>query len=139
MSTSPYPVPCLPFLQLPTLLKGIIVHELLHSIGFYHEQARPDRDQFITVDYSNIKEDRNARYQFQIYNGRMEEIGHFDFDSVMMYAPDYPQIAKDPNRPYMIPKFNVQENLRRMGQRNGLSLEDVRKIRIAYCGAANEI
>lgn len=31
-----------------------VVHELLHSVGLYHEQSRADRDNYITVQYSNM-------------------------------------------------------------------------------------
>ena len=35
--------------------KGTILHEIMHSIGFIHEQSRPDRDKYVKVLMDNIK------------------------------------------------------------------------------------
>ena len=35
--------------------KVVIQHETMHALGFHHEMTRPDRDQFIKINWPKIK------------------------------------------------------------------------------------
>lgn len=34
---------------------GTVVHEMLHTLGFYHMQSTYDRDNFVEIVWENIK------------------------------------------------------------------------------------
>ncbi|MGH9846019.1 MAG: M12 family metallopeptidase, partial [Blastocatellia bacterium] len=62
--------------------KFIIVHELGHCLGLWHEQSRPDRDAYVEIIFSNIQAGKEGN--FAIKNDAYSN-GPYDFDSIMHY------------------------------------------------------
>jgi len=65
---------------------GATIHEIGHALGFLHEQARPDRDQFITVLLDKV--DPKMRAQFDAIGIKARTRGPYDFSSIMHYPQD---------------------------------------------------
>ncbi|ELU08385.1 hypothetical protein CAPTEDRAFT_66395, partial [Capitella teleta] len=66
---------------------GTIMHEFLHAFGFYHEQSRSDRDEWIIVNYDNIEEGKE--HNFRKYDEDDINLAgtEYDYGSVMHYGP----------------------------------------------------
>lgn len=63
--------------------RGVIVHEICHALGLFHEQCRADRDNYVTVHYSNMPS--TAHHNFRVENKNYFMLGGFDFNSIMLY------------------------------------------------------
>ena len=46
---------------------GIVVHELGHVVGFWHEHTRPDRDQWVTIIRDNIMVGEWKMFEWSMY------------------------------------------------------------------------
>jgi len=82
---------------------GIILHELMHVLGFYHLHQRHDRDKFLDIHWENI----NPMYMNNFKLLGPEHIpmeGRFDYHSIMMYGDT--SFSRDSQSITMSPTFN---------------------------------
>lgn len=103
-----------------------IAHEIMHALGFVHEQNRTDRDQFIVLNAENIDEQYQENF-FRLPPSLMTVSGlaPFDFDSLMIYPPT--MFSKN-GQPTMQSKVSEKE----IRPSVGLSPRDVERINRAY-------
>lgn len=106
--------------------KGIIMHELMHAIGFWHEQSRPDRDQYVEILWENI--DKDMEGQFNKYkHSKVDSMGFdYDYTSLMHYgrttfSKNKKATIRALNNPYMS-----------LGRGVGFSELDIKKMNALY-------
>ncbi|XP_065072088.1 uncharacterized protein LOC135696579 [Rhopilema esculentum] len=107
------------------LHKSVVVHEIGHVIGFWHEQNRPDRDQYVTVYKDNILEGYSEAFaKFSKYRIDSRGIG-YDFVSIMHYGDK--AFTKN-GRPTIVAK---QSGIYRLGNTE-LSELDIKQTNLVY-------
>jgi len=80
-----------------------IVHEVLHAIGLVHEHSRPDRDQFIKIQWDNIPAKYHSQFEilpdFLIANWLKYD---YDSHSIMHYGSQ--KLKSDSNQMSLVRK-----------------------------------
>ncbi|XP_042892083.1 zinc metalloproteinase nas-4-like [Penaeus japonicus] len=105
---------------------GVVLHELMHAAGFWHEQSRSDRDNFVTINWSNIFPHLQFNFEKKT-NAVTQDLGlSYDYDSVMHYGPY--AFAMNRNYPTITPRRSGAS----IGQRNGFSQLDVQGLNLLY-------
>jgi len=106
--------------------KATIMHEIGHSIGFYHEQSRPDRDKYIKINYGNIRS--GMAYNFDKHTRGIDSLGTaYDFSSMMHYGS---RAFSKNGRNTISTKDSSKQHL--IGQRRGFSDIDIKQINLLY-------
>ncbi|XP_068043227.1 tolloid-like protein 1 isoform X2 [Anomalospiza imberbis] len=116
---------------------GIVVHELGHVIGFWHEHTRPDRDDHVTIIRENIQPGQEYNF-LKMEPGEVNSLGEpYDFDSIMHYARN--TFSRGMFLDTILPSRDDNGIRPAIGQRTRLSKGDIAQARKLYrCPACGE-
>ncbi|XP_052069030.1 uncharacterized protein LOC127708227 [Mytilus californianus] len=113
------------------MYNGTVLHEIMHTLGFWHEHTRPDRDQYIKVNYDNVMQGHYYDYNKMDPTETGQNDKKYDYYSIMHYSTR--TFAKDRQKPTFEPTQHVK--MPDIGQRKYLSDIDIKGIRQLYqCG-----
>lgn len=106
---------------------GTVEHEFLHALGFWHEQSRADRDDYVDIMWDRIEPGKD--HNFRKYDDTVSSaLGvPYDYGSVMHYSKMSFNIGSDPTIVTKIPHF-----MDVIGQRMGFSASDLAKLNRLY-------
>ncbi|XP_044008445.1 hatching enzyme 1.2-like [Aphidius gifuensis] len=110
--------------------EGRAIHELMHALGIFHEQARADRDDFVDIHYENIMPDFLINFDKQSLENTTYSY-EYDYQSIMHYGSFY--FSKNPGKPTITPKIPGAI----LGQRKSMTKTDCLKVNELY-GCLND-
>lgn len=61
-------------------------HEICHALGMMHEQQRPDRDDYVTINWNNLTS--KGRSNFSKVTTNYMYRGSYDYNSLMGYSSE---------------------------------------------------
>ena len=104
---------------------GAAVHEIMHALGFWHEQSRPDRDSFVTINWDNIQNGKSHNFNKKA-GSEIDSMGsNYDFGSIMHYGKTaFSKNGEDTITPKVAGVT--------IGQRTGLSAHDIWQVKKLY-------
>jgi len=106
---------------------GRAMHEIMHSLGFYHEHARSDRDLYIKIVEKNVRPGKFANFR-TMTDGETARNFDYDYNSIMHYGPYFFSKNKRDRVATIVPKKEGVD----IGQREMLSKTDCMKINSLY-------
>ncbi|XP_037084279.1 tolloid-like protein 2 [Pollicipes pollicipes] len=102
---------------------GIVVHELGHVVGFWHEHTRPDRDKHVEIFTENIMEGQDFNFNKMTAEDVNSRDLPYDYESIMHYARN--TFSKNSYLDTILPKARSGMVMPEIGQRLKLSKGDI--------------
>ncbi|KAL9972724.1 hypothetical protein ACROYT_G019087 [Oculina patagonica] len=110
----------------------IVLHELMHTVGFFHTNSRPDRDAYVIVNTQNIRPGLERNFK-KYSHGEVDRLGApYDTTSLM----HLPRLSWSRNGRNTIESRAGAHVV--LGQRRGLSVVDKQQLNQLYKCSNNE-
>ncbi|NXE26047.1 MEP1A protein, partial [Ardeotis kori] len=108
--------------------RAIVEHEVLHALGFYHEQSRMDRDDYVTIWWDQIIADKEHNF-LKYDDSYITDLNTpYDYESLMHYQPfSFNKNESIPTITANIPEFDDI-----IGQRLDFSAIDLERLNRMY-------
>lgn len=111
------------------------VHEIGHAVGFWYEQSRPDHDNYVRINESNVMIGQKHNFMKQT-NTEVNSRGYeYDYGSIMHY-PETAFVRKNCTGCKTIEITNItayiKQGLPVLGQSKGLNTGDIQQPNILY-------
>eukprot|EP00111_Clytia_hemisphaerica_P024303 TCONS_00071669-protein len=132
--------------------RGTVIHQIMHALGFLHENTRTDRENYLTIDSNNIEE--GFAHDFEKYENRMIYMNGVPANGDLTQSQNpgiqNAQLLKFNEYDYFsithlgCHAFSTTSELKTMqakddevddndlGQRNGFSHSDIERLKAAY-------
>ncbi|XP_031835041.1 tolloid-like protein 1 tolkin [Nomia melanderi] len=109
---------------------GIVVHELGHVVGFWHEHTRPDRDRHVQIFRDNIMSGQEYNFN-KLTEEEVNSLGlPYDYDSIMHYAKN--TFSRGTYLDTILPLERDGKKRPEIGQRLRLSEGDIAQTNLFY-------
>ena len=112
--------------------RGIVLHEIGHAIGFWHEHSRPDRDSYVRIMLHNVLSGKEYSLQKRT-RSEVDSHGYsYDYGSIMHYRTT--AFSRNNLQTIVVtnPTAYASQGRPYLGQRSHLSRGDIQQIDRLY-------
>lgn len=110
---------------------AVVMHEIMHALGFHHTQCREDRDNYVTINLANVQ--KGMEHNFKKNTDPQTNLGVYDYNSIMHYFSS--AFANRKGIKTIVRKDNKTDE---MGKFDGMSQTDVNNIAAVYSACSGK-